>query len=145
MILEDTVGYILILLLALFFQFTAFDQPVEVPRAESSEREPARHGEILSMVRASVFFFFAWLLWFVLSLMSFTLNNCSNAFSACYTSPTYLITTTSIVPAIWAGWLGVLFQGFAWVDFVLGVVMSLYLWLPIDRIPKSLRLFEKRK
>jgi hypothetical protein len=135
----DTIIYLTVLLLSLFFTYAAFDQPTEIPRPGSAEREPARHGEILAMLRASAFPFFAWICWVSLAFMTSQMNNCSFSFSACFTSPTYLTTTAKIIPASYDGPLYILFMGLGWTMFMIGWVISAYLWLPADRMPERIR------
>ena len=130
MIVPDALVWITILLLAILFTDMAWDHPQLFDEAGN----PIGYAHILTWIRAWAFMFLAGMMWLVMAFYSVTLNNCSGLFAACYTSPTYANTGaalgdylgTSLIP---------LFLGLFFLHLAVGIVMLVYLVLPIERRP----------
>lgn len=138
MIGDDVIIWVVIVLLSIFFTQEAFDH---YPFGTGVE---IGYASILSWIRATIFMFLSSISWMLLGLMTGTFNNCSDAFSACFTSPTYATVTASELTNTLTYWLPYLFYGFAAIFFVIGWVITVYMVLPVDKLPKPFRYFGKQ-
>lgn len=80
-------------------------------------------GRSLQIIKVLLYPGLAAVFWWIASILSFTLSNCTPAFSnSCFTSPTYASTTTQVA-SIWANAFGVTFGflGFLFIIFVIYV------------------------
>jgi hypothetical protein len=124
MIVPDALIFIITLLMALFFTVETYDFPA---RDHNGPENAA--GPMTSLIRVSIFPFFASACWYVLSIMSASLNNCSATYNSCFTSPTFATTTASIYAAFGAAPLTYLFDALYWMHLVIGTVFIFYFGL----------------
>lgn len=130
---NDLVFYLLIAGLSTLFSVLGF---VLVPTHGSiilqgsnvDDNEDAQnmyaYGRIMRKIGSILSFFLAAGFWFVFALLNEALNNCSDTFLVCYTSPTYASTTSTISQFSWGPAAGLMFY-FLSGGFVLLAVMAI--------------------
>jgi hypothetical protein len=138
MIVGDEIVWIAVFFLCLFLTFLAYDHN---PFASGQE---IGYAQILTWIKATGFMLLSVVVWIALGLMTFTLNNCSWAFAACFTGTTMTTPTVTVTTDAFAIWLPWLFIGVGLINLVVGMVMTMYLVLPIDRLPKGLLRFSQQ-
>jgi hypothetical protein len=127
-LLTDGLIYLSVLFFSSFFTTLTFVLPYSV------EGEVDRVMSIAPMaIRALVFPLFSGLGWFILGSYSITANNCSLIFNACYTSPTYTTTTSTISFSGFTG-LGYLYMGFASIMFIVTAIMGIMMYYNIMKM-----------
>ena len=76
-----------------------------------------RFGRIMKQIGVMLFLFLATGFWFILGYLTLALNNCSDTFGACFTSPTYASTTVTITQPWWGTVGGYIF-------YLMGIVYA---------------------
>jgi hypothetical protein len=131
MLVPDELVWIGMLILCIYFTESAFTNRISVSGDRFSP------GFILAMVRPCLMFFLSGVSWIVLGIMLGSVNNCSEEFQACYTSPTYATTTSDIFPAHSAGALLYFAWGVGFVMILIGAVMVIYIALYMPASPEG--------
>lgn len=130
---DDLIYYLVIVTFSILFSVLGF---VLVPTHGSiilqgsniDDNEDAQnfftYGRIMRKIGSILFFVLASAFWFILAILTDALNNCSDTFNVCYTSPTYVSTTVTITQFSWGTIGGYLFALLS-VVFLIVTVMAI--------------------
>lgn len=140
MIVSDAVIWLSLLLLSIMFTDMAWSDHNQYEYGKE-----VGYATILIWVRTIAFFFIAMAFWALMAEVSTTLNNCDFTFGACFTNPSESTSTGTISVSVFAHFLPYIFLGLALLHMVVGIVITLYLVLPTERLPKSFQYFSKQK
>ena len=121
MIIDDTVAWVTVFTLGLFFTLEFLDFPL---RTHNGPQVIA--GVILAYIRVVVFPYLAATCWFVMAAFAATANNCSSVCGGCFTSPTYSATTSTIFPSSGGQIMYYIFLGMFASFLVIGIVLTIY-------------------
>lgn len=124
MILLDDEIFLILLVLAIFFMILASNLPLQ--RFHDQTIEPIGFAVIIMYWRGLTGLIFSGLFWAMLSLYSFTLNNCSGIFNACFTNPQMSATTITTYISPFALPLGFAFAGLSIMTFVVAFTVIMY-------------------